>query len=62
MDKIKVKNLNNAIQVMVGLFSEQVQPYAFQLTNTLLESFWEQIQKTEQQDNEDQIENIDQID
>lgn len=48
MDKIKVKNLNNAIQVMVGLFSEQVQPYAFQLTNTLLESFWEQIQKTEQ--------------
>ena len=49
-EEIQVKELNDAMRVIVQNFTEEIQPYAVQITNSLLKSFWEQVQRVEQQD------------
>ncbi len=59
MEKIKTKDLSDCIQTISCDYQKEVQPYALQLTNNLLESFWDQANRVDVQEQEEVIENID---
>lgn len=36
LEEVQIKELNDAINVIVSNFNEEIQPFAIQITNTLL--------------------------
>jgi hypothetical protein len=47
MEKIKTKELSDCIQIISYDYQKEVQPFALQLTNNLLEGFWDQANRVE---------------
>jgi hypothetical protein len=62
MEKIKTKELSDCIQIISYDYQKEVQPFALQLINNLLEGFWDQANRVEVVEQEEVVENIDQID